>query len=591
MRILKKILAKIKRSKIIPENSDEEVLFESKNTYEFSKTKLRLVHKGLKEYYPYSFDELEQSLKSETDLDDTLNYWIEVVKTFDKLKLEPRNKHKVWYEILSNAHGEIQKERKQIVPNLWLFNNIINIKLKRFLKERSSHNSFEIRKVELTTNQRMKSYDNGNKAFCKITSNSFQIRPTRYNYEPIKKLITGQTYDVFQAKFMKCGAIISSNSFLIEPLFSHIHYYTRHNVFCALIEQTNKKDCKKYYFDIKGNLILESFGGYDRKQLPEVGINYNSPKENNIVKISTELIDRDYNKVFSSSYYTNGNSYNQIGIIDNKNNQILPKEYGNFIVFEKEKTILASKDDKIYLFELNRVDLFKTLDCNIFIDDNNYYKEEEISPYTRVINNMHNKPKNEIYKKWGLIDANGKFKLPLEYDYLEKCGNSKFFRTFKAPALKVNHHNWIDDEAELFSYNNTEESHKWWFDYENNSYTSNLYVISSWKGNYLGLVDINNIIIIPQKYSWIKFISSDLLIISIDSEVINYFDKDNNGEKTYVMGGKFGVIDISNTLIVPIEYHVITLKENKIYAQKTSCDYFDENEPHDIYDLNGNKLK
>ncbi|WP_299765953.1 WG repeat-containing protein [uncultured Dokdonia sp.] len=596
MRIFKNIFSKRKKDK--SESGSKKIgLVNTENTSYPTQSKLKFIYNGLKEFYPYSFDELEQSLKLEFDLDNKLNYWIKVVEQFNKLSIEPKNKNKIRLDILGDSFRAIKKENNQIMYYP-LFEKCLDIRFQEFIKSRSQKGSFELRKVELTTSNRRQSYDGGYSCRCEDTKSTFEISPNRYLYEHMKKLITGQTCDIFTARFMKCGVIVSNNSFLIEPLFNNIHYYARHNVFCGLIKDNEKRNTdfdnttyhKKYFFDVLGNLIFETRGEYKTRFLPEIGINYNLPEENNIVEIKAELVNRDYRKIFSSSYYTNNNSYEgTTGLINNNNDQILPKKYGDLIVFEKEQTILASKDDKVYLFQLNNIDVVKTLECNTFIDDNDYTKEEEISPYTRVVKKNQTEYENEIIDLWGLINAQGEYQIPSEYNYLERSNNLNYYKVFKAPALSDNHLNWFEQEGELFSYNNTEESYNWWSDYESGSFTSCLYVISSWKGNYLGIVDINNNVIIPKKYSWIEFISSKLLEVSIDSEVINYYDKDGDGENTYVMGGKFGVMDINNKLIVPLEYDIIQLREEKIYAQKTSSHTLNKDEPYDIYDFNGNK--
>ncbi|MEW7280570.1 WG repeat-containing protein [Aquimarina sp. 2201CG1-2-11] len=597
MRILKKIFGKRKKDKSVSGNSKEMELAKTENNSDSIKTKLKFIHNVLKEFYPYSFDELEHSLELEKYLDNKINYWVKVAKQFDKLSIEPKNKNKIRLDILGDSFRAIKKDNNQITYYP-LFEKCLNIRFQEFIKFRSQKGSFELRKVVLTTDHRRQSYDGGYSCYCEDTKSTFEINPTRYLYEPMIKLITGQTSDIFRARFMKFGVIVSNNSFLIEPLFDNIHYYTRHNVFCGLIKDKEKRNddfdnttyYKKYFFDILGNLIFEIRGEYEKWFLPEIGINYNLSKENNKIEIKTELIDKNYSKIFSSSFYTNGSSYNETtGLIDNYNNQILPKKYRDLIVFEKEQTILASKDDKIYLFQLNNIDVVKNLECNTFIDDNDYTKEEEISSYTRVVKKNQTEYENEIIDLWGLINAQGEYQIPSEYNYLERSNNLNYYKVFKAPALRDNHLNWFELEGELFSYNNTEESYNWWSDYESGSFTSCLYVISSWKGNYLGIVDINNNVIIPKKYSWIEFISSKLLEVSMDSEVINYYDKDGDGENTYIMGGKFGVIDINNKLVVPLEYDIIQLREEKIYAQKTSSHTLNENEPYDIYDLKGNK--
>jgi hypothetical protein len=234
----------------------------------------------------------------------------------------------------------------------------------------------------------------------------------------------------------------------------------------------------------------------------------------------------------------------------------------------------------------------------------NYYRKgKEISPYSKIIKKSKIKPEDNIEEKWRLINKNGEYELPLKYNYIESCYNTnlvRYFKVFKGLNRKENlfiwNHDEEDDQEDFFSYNNSKKAYKWWNDYLNGSFTSCIYVISTWKGNHLGLVDINNNVIIPFKYSWMKFITSELLIISKDSEIINFYDKDCDGENTYLMNGKTGVIHISNKLLIPIKYDSIKLIDNKIYAQNNkvyaqNVRYFNQNEPHDIYDLNGNKLK
>ena len=76
MRLFKNIFGKPKKDKRTSNGSKELEIDKAKTTSDSAKSRLQFIHNGLKEFYPFSFDELKQNLKLEFDLDDTLTSMI-----------------------------------------------------------------------------------------------------------------------------------------------------------------------------------------------------------------------------------------------------------------------------------------------------------------------------------------------------------------------------------------------------------------------------------------------------------------------------------------------------------------------------------
>ena len=572
-----------------------------KNTRKNDMQKIKIIHETFKEFIPYSLQELIQGFEKVDHVNQQLDLWWQVKETYEALIVK-RN-YSTAYErkdALSTAMREVNKQN--IGENLRsIFKEVRKKRFQDFLEERKQGHSFELREVEcsLLRSKAERAY----KALSKIDQSTFSITLSTPDYEPIKKLRDGSILDTFTASFMGVGVIISNKYFLIEPLFENIIYYHAHNVFCGLIvdqddDQNSIRDIgnlmyHKYYFDNTGFFILKDYGEYQTRPLPAIGVNYYKPKGSEMVRIDSKLIGLHYGKEFSPSYFTIGHQHSQeSGLIDNNNNEILPKEYGEIVVFEEEKTIIAEKDNEVHLINLTNRALIKTLDCNKIFDNFFYLNPVEKLPFLRAAKYIETEQGRLM--KWGIIDANGNEVQAMKFDYIDETSNPNYFRIFLVQNPQEDKFGIM--EAEEFSYGNSEEAEEWFIDYESDAFNSSVHVVSSWRGNHLGLVDSNRNIIIPPNYSWMEFLSPDLLVVNINGEVINYFDKDSFGEgdNVEILGGKEGVINLKNEIIVPFEYDVILKNKDEIFAQKTTSNHFNKNEPYDIYDLNkllnGNKI-
>ncbi len=107
-----------------------------------------------------------------------------------------------------------------------------------------------------------------------------------------------------------------------------------------------------------------------------------------------------------------------------------------------------------------------------------------------------------------------------------------------------------------------------------------------------GIVDINNQVIVPIEYDWIDEVESTVWVVYKGGTV--YYNDDYQEDYWTIKNGKLGVYNF-NKLITPIEYDVIKknwfrIKEY-IFVQNGK-EYFDDNsKDYDVYTLEGNQIK
>lgn len=108
-----------------------------------------------------------------------------------------------------------------------------------------------------------------------------------------------------------------------------------------------------------------------------------------------------------------------------------------------------------------------------------------------------------------------------------------------------------------------------------------------------GIVDINNEIIVPIEYDWIDEVESTVWVVYKGGSV--FYNDDYQEDYWTINNGKLGVYNL-NTLITPIEYDVIKknwfrIKEY-IFVQKQKTKDFDDNSTdYDVFTLEGTKLE
>lgn len=106
-----------------------------------------------------------------------------------------------------------------------------------------------------------------------------------------------------------------------------------------------------------------------------------------------------------------------------------------------------------------------------------------------------------------------------------------------------------------------------------------------------GIVDINNQVIVPIEYDWIDEVEATVWVVYKGGTV--YYNDDYQEDYWTIKNGKLGVYNYKK-LITPIEYDVIKknwfrIKEY-IFVQKGK-EYFDDNSnEYDVYSLDGNQI-
>ena len=108
-----------------------------------------------------------------------------------------------------------------------------------------------------------------------------------------------------------------------------------------------------------------------------------------------------------------------------------------------------------------------------------------------------------------------------------------------------------------------------------------------------GIVDINNEIIVPIEYDWIDEVESTVWVVYKGGTV--FYNDDYQEDYWTIKNGKLGVYNL-NKLITPIAYDVIKknwfrIKEY-IFVQNGRTKYFDDNSTdYDVFTLEGKKIE
>jgi hypothetical protein len=108
-----------------------------------------------------------------------------------------------------------------------------------------------------------------------------------------------------------------------------------------------------------------------------------------------------------------------------------------------------------------------------------------------------------------------------------------------------------------------------------------------------GIVNINNEIVVPIEYDWIDEVESTVWVVFKGGTV--YYNDDYQENYWTIKNGKLGVYNLDK-LITPIEYDAIKknwfrIKEY-IFVQKENTKYFDDNSTdYDVFTLQGNKIE
>lgn len=201
----------------------------------------------------------------------------------------------------------------------------------------------------------------------------------------------------------------------------------------------------------------------------------------------------------------------------------------------------------------------------------------------------------KINGKFGLLNCTNKIIYPFENNRIETGRFFKFFIVKKNKTVGI-----IDKQAKIILPFSFEDIYPCFYDQENR-------FIAKQKGNY-GIIDIKGKSIVPFEYSeisnWVEygpeahFVTKNhkkgllsregkILIPSVYDE-LHYYD-----DQIIILSrmGKFGVVNINNKVIIPLEYEII-YSDYSIFEKETNNQFYvRKNGKYFIIDNNNTIIK
>lgn len=110
-------------------------------------------------------------------------------------------------------------------------------------------------------------------------------------------------------------------------------------------------------------------------------------------------------------------------------------------------------------------------------------------------------------------------------------------------------------------------------------------------GGRCGIINHLNEVIVPIRYAWIDEIAENLWAINLGGTV--YYNDEYQEDYWTVNGGKWGIINAQHQEIVPVRYDVLMTnwyRVKDLLIVQNDVKTFDHTKPFDAYDLNGNQL-
>jgi hypothetical protein len=112
-------------------------------------------------------------------------------------------------------------------------------------------------------------------------------------------------------------------------------------------------------------------------------------------------------------------------------------------------------------------------------------------------------------------------------------------------------------------------------------------------GGKWGVINTENQVIVPLIYEWVEEIHETLWAVNIGGKV--FYNDDYQEDYWTVRGGKWGVVNAKGKLIVPPQYDVymknwFRVKDFIFVQNDNNTPYFDDKKPFDVYDFEGNQI-
>ncbi len=301
---------------------------------------------------------------------------------------------------------------------------------------------------------------------------------------------------------------------------------------------------------------------------------------------------------------------NKIGLLDKYFNQIIEPKYERlssindkfFKAFQNEKYgIITREDVKILDFEFS--DIFNTSEKNkvIIKDENGKYFSFEFRnhslsklPFDKILNassNTYKAPSPEslnYYKSITHLKENPDFDEYDGYDFEMVRYKGKWGVIDGAGDVLIPNDYCFVDFLRNPKYFKVGIGEIEVTDYEDEKQ----YYRTSIKNVKWGIIDINNNIIVPIEYEWIDEVESTVWVVYKGGIV--FYNDDYQEDYWTIKNGKLGVYNLKK-LITPIEYDTIKINwfriKEYIFVQN-GTKYFDDNSlDYDVFTLDGIKLE
>ena len=106
-------------------------------------------------------------------------------------------------------------------------------------------------------------------------------------------------------------------------------------------------------------------------------------------------------------------------------------------------------------------------------------------------------------------------------------------------------------------------------------------------GGKWGVSDFSDNVLIPTEYDWIDFTENKALFFANNGGTMFYLKTTNRKGFWGIQAGKWGIINNKNEVVVPLEYDYKAFQDTKVMLQKSNKSHFDINLPFEVFDIKG----
>lgn len=379
----------------------------------------------------------------------------------------------------------------------------------------------------------------------------------------------------FKAKNSKWGAISNNTHLVVPPIYDSIYYDHRHRFFKAVnFEESKDTPGSIYYFlDPTGNTqaVFDEIGYINTD---DHGKHFYCLPDS----YSWGLINQNYEVILEPHYEMLSSASAQLlkakhqekwGIITNDGQVVMDFQAKEIFGSFEHATMIAHLDGDYYQIN-NQGQVLNKLPFTFLLPpkSNSYWWRYEQNKHhlKGIIEGIQKAETDSYYSfddfseykgKWGIVHESGEIVIESIYDFIDFLGLSDYFKVFQGDLT-------FSEDDQLGT------------------------VVL---GGQCGIINYQNEVIVPVKYTWIDEIAEDLWAVNLGGTV--YYNDEYQEDYWTVSGGKWGVVNAQHQEIVPVKYDTLMtnwyrVKDLLIVQNGTAT--FDHTKPFDAYDLNGNQL-